>query len=220
MIFLSPYHNRTSDNLIEVSAKQGSDFAKQIANDYNPIHDPESKRFCVPGDLLFSLALAEYGLHKTMQFQFLDLVAGSSLLSYPTLTNQDTGTIKATKQSGKEVLSIDYSGGRTEHEPSIEQFLRAYVAFSGHNFPHILVPLMKQHNSMINPKRPMVIYQSMSFELSSLEFESLSINGEDTSMKVDGRRGDVQLGFTLSDGDKVIGRGSKNLMLGGLRKSL
>ena len=34
--------------------KQASDFAKQVASDFNPIHDEDAKRFCVPGDLLFS----------------------------------------------------------------------------------------------------------------------------------------------------------------------
>ena len=45
------------NNTIVVSAEQGSDFAKNISNDFNPIHDPLNKRFCVPGDLLFALAV-------------------------------------------------------------------------------------------------------------------------------------------------------------------
>ncbi len=75
MNFLSPFYQRTSDGHITVAAEQGSSFAKQVAGDYNPIHDPESRRFCVPGDLLFSLALGEYGLHKNMSFRFKELVS-------------------------------------------------------------------------------------------------------------------------------------------------
>ena len=42
---------------IAISREQASDFAKGVAGDFNPIHDVDAKRFCVPGDLLFSLAL-------------------------------------------------------------------------------------------------------------------------------------------------------------------
>ena len=38
---------------VRVSRQQASDFAKNIADDFNPIHDVQTKRFCVPGDLLF-----------------------------------------------------------------------------------------------------------------------------------------------------------------------
>lgn len=217
MTFLSPYH-RVENELTFVRPQQGSDFAKQIANDYNPIHDPESRRFCVPGDLLFSLALGKYGLYTKMHVEFLELVGGASGLKYPELDNPDQGLIIASKENGKDVLSVEYSGEHSNNEQAIEQFLRAYVAFSGHNFPHILVPLMKKNNAMINPNRPMVIYQNMNFELDTLEFDELSVSGAETNMRVDGRRGDVSLGFFLRDGDKVIGRGSKNLMLGGLRE--
>ncbi|MFT5573646.1 MAG: hypothetical protein ACI9FR_002581 [Cryomorphaceae bacterium] len=218
MNFLSPFYQRTSDGHITVAAEQGSRFAKQVAGDYNPIHDPESRRFCVPGDLLFSLALGEYGLHKNMRFSFKELVSAESILNYQTLSDASEGSTTVTNRREKTVLEVLYSGGSTTDEKSIEQFLSAYVAFSGQNFPHILVPLMKEHNVMINVNRPMVIYESMSFELNSLEFESFQVAAGETAMQVDGRRGDVQLHFSLNDGEKVIGEGSKNLVLGGLRE--
>ena len=37
--------------------EQGSNFAKQMANDFNPLHDADAKRFCIPGDLLFAVIL-------------------------------------------------------------------------------------------------------------------------------------------------------------------
>lgn len=218
MKLLAPYHQKTSDGRITVAAEQGSGFAKQVAGDYNPIHDPDSKRFCVPGDLLFSLALGEYGLHKHMRFQFKELVSAESVLTYLSLPNPDAGTVAVTNRREKEVLELAYSGGSTKDEQQIEQFLTAYVAFSGQNFPHILVPLMREQNAMINTKRPMVIYESMEFELENLEFESFRLIPGDTAMQVDGRRGDVQLHFSLADGDELIGNGSKNLVLGGLRE--
>lgn len=218
MNFLSPFYQRTPDGHITVAAEQGSSFAKQVAGDYNPIHDPESKRFCVPGDLLFSLALGEYGLHRNMSFSFKELVSAESVLSYNPLPNPQEGLVTVTNRREKDVLELHYGGGSTSDEKRIEQFLSAYVAFSGQNFPHILVPLMRQHNAMINTKRPMVIYESMSFELQNLEFDSFELVPGKTAMQVDGRRGDVQLHFSFTDGKREIGQGSKNLVLGGLRE--
>ena len=54
----------------------------------------------------------------------------------------------------------------------IEQLVRSYVLFSGQNFPYILVPLMAEHNVMINPARPLAIYQSMSLHLDRLDLLS------------------------------------------------
>lgn len=53
-MFLSPYFLKQNQS-ISVSAQQASDFAKKIAQDFNPIHDVGAKRFCVPGYLLFAL---------------------------------------------------------------------------------------------------------------------------------------------------------------------
>ncbi|MEO1880948.1 MAG: DUF3581 family protein, partial [Methylococcales bacterium] len=58
------------DDCVAITAEQGSLFAKEVAGDFNPIHDVDSKRFCVPGDLLFAIVLEKYGLSKTMNFTF------------------------------------------------------------------------------------------------------------------------------------------------------
>ena len=44
---------------VVISAEQASRFAKGVAGDYNPIHNPGARRFCVPGDLLFTLVLTK-----------------------------------------------------------------------------------------------------------------------------------------------------------------
>ncbi len=36
----------------------------RVVDDFNPIHDEDNKRFCVPGDLLFSVLLANVGLSQ------------------------------------------------------------------------------------------------------------------------------------------------------------
>ena len=61
MTFLSDFFLLDSAGCYEVSAEQGSRFAKEVAGDFNPIHDHDSKRFCVPGDLLFAIALSDFG---------------------------------------------------------------------------------------------------------------------------------------------------------------
>ena len=68
-MFLSPYFQQTGSTLT-VSPQQASDFAKGIATDFNPIHDPDAKRFCVPGDLLFSLILSGIWLAAKHGFFF------------------------------------------------------------------------------------------------------------------------------------------------------
>ena len=55
---------------VVISAEQASHFAKGVAGDYNPIHNPDARRFCVPGDLLFALVLAKFGLSRHMTFRF------------------------------------------------------------------------------------------------------------------------------------------------------
>ena len=44
MNFLDPYLNRNANNQVIISAKQACSFAKQVAGDFNPIHDADSKR--------------------------------------------------------------------------------------------------------------------------------------------------------------------------------
>ena len=217
MNFLNQFYATSDDGHVSVSAAQASSFAKDIAGDFNPIHDVDSRRFCVPGDLLFAIALNQYGLYQNMSFKFLSLINANTALGFPIKQQGQTeGQLQII--STKPVLDISYSGNNSNNAVKIEQLIRSYVAFSGHNFPDILVPLMKQHNVMINPKRPLVIYQSMTLEFDSLEFETLSINLEDTSLSVDGKRGDAKLHFSLNSGNNLIGSGVKNLVLSGLRE--
>ena len=81
-MFLDNFYNQNQSELT-ISAEQGSSFAKTISNDFNPIHDPDSKRFCVPGDLLFALVLQRYGLSQNMSFSFAGMVARDTGLLFP-----------------------------------------------------------------------------------------------------------------------------------------
>ncbi|MEX2365607.1 MAG: DUF3581 family protein, partial [Pseudohongiellaceae bacterium] len=73
-MFLDAFHTQHTDNTISISAEQGSAFAKEIAGDFNPIHNIGAKRFVVPGDLLFALVLNRYGLSKSMSVRFSGMV--------------------------------------------------------------------------------------------------------------------------------------------------
>ncbi len=202
---------------MSVSAEQGNNFAKHVANDFNPIHDTESKRFCVPGDLLFAIALQRYGLRESMSFRFQELIKADTALSYPEI-EAVSADFSVTCDRSKAVLGIEFNGKNSTDAKKIEQLIRNYVIFSGQNFPHILVPLMQEHQVMINPARPLVIYQSMSLNFDSLDFDDVTIELSDTELEVIGKRGNAQLHFDLKDGDRKIGTGLKKLVLSGLRE--
>jgi len=202
---------------VSVSAEQGNNFAKHVANDFNPIHDTESKRFCVPGDLLFAIALQRYGLRESMSFRFQELIKADTALSYPEI-EAVSADFSVTCDRSKAVLGIEFNGKNSTDAKKIEQLIRNYVIFSGQNFPHILVPLMQEHQVMINPARPLVIYQSMSLNFDSLDFDDVTIELSDTELEVIGKRGNAQLHFDLKDGDRKIGTGLKKLVLSGLRE--
>ncbi|MDG2018281.1 MAG: DUF3581 family protein [Porticoccaceae bacterium] len=213
-MFLQPFFSQVN-NQLSISAEQGSQFAKQICNDFNPIHDIDSKRFCVPGDLLFALTLNNYGLSQKMQFDFSGLVPADKELIFPDWIESDL-SIKDSRE--KVYLNVHRDGQATQQQTAIEHLVRSYVEFSGHSFPYILVPLMQQHNVMINTSRPLVMYQSMSLTLDQLSIASPEVKFIEAQMEVDGKRGNVTLQFSINDGEKSVGCGEKKLVLSGLRE--
>ena len=145
------------DGKISFTREQGSNFAKQVADDFNPIHDPDSRRFCVPGDLMFSVILARYGLSRHMEFKFTGMVDETVELVLP----EDTPELVISDSAGKQYLTIARSGENSLAAASIDALTRSYVEFSGHTFPHILVPLLAEQGVMINPDRPMVYMEDV-----------------------------------------------------------
>jgi len=205
----------TSSEKITFSRQQASDFAKQIADDFNPLHDIDAKRFCVPGDLLFSLILAKAGLHQQMSFTFSGMVSNDIALTFPKEIN---GEASITDDNNKEYLRVSASGDKTDDSELIESLIRSYVEFSGHTFPHILVKLMAEKNVMINPARPMVMYESMSIHLERLDIPSVDLKFAGSTLTLDGKRGTACLEFDLESNGTVIGHGKKHMLLSGLRE--
>lgn len=213
-MFLSPYFTQ-QDQSVFISAQQASDFAKKVAEDFNPIHDVGAKRFCVPGDLLFALVLTEYGLSANMKFKFAGMVGDNVELH---LDKSVTEKFSICDTKGKEYLHIERQGEVCKCDVQTAAFIKSYVAFSGLNFIHVLMPMMKQHQVMINPDRPLVIYESMSFHLDHFDFTTMSLHLVDQALVINGKRGDVTLTFELQSEGKVIGSGMKTLVLSGLRE--
>ncbi len=212
-MFLTPYFKK-ENKTITILADQASDFAKGVAHDFNPIHSVGAKRFCVPGDLLFSLVLVEYGLSQKMKFNFASMVGAGVELQFPKTVGQQ---LEIRDDKDKLYLKAERQGEVRHCQTQIESFIRSYVAFSGLNFTHVLVPMMAQHQVMINPARPLVIYESMSFDLTALDFEQVNLSLVEQDLKVNGKRGDVILKFELHSGDQLVGTGLKTLVMSGLR---
>ena len=212
-MFLENYCS-ISDDKISFTRQQASDFAKQIADDFNPLHDVNAKRFCVPGDLLFSLVLERAGLHQEMSFTFSGMVTDGIALNFPSEISSSANIVD---DKQKEYLNMTVSGACTKNSKAIEALTRAYVEFSGHTFPHILVELMKENKVMINPTRPMIMYESMSIHLDNVEFQDIALQLSSTTLDIDGKRGNACLSFDLVSQGSIIGHGKKFMLLSGLR---
>jgi hypothetical protein len=202
-----------TDGRISFTREHGSNFAKQMAHDFNPLHDADAKRFCIPGDLLFAIILAKYGISQHMEFVFSGMVTEGVELILP----EPSPELHIQDSDGREYLQVKRSGDTTHNEFLIRNLTQSYIEFSGQTFPHILVPLLAEQQVMINPDRPMVMYQSMSIDLDRLDIQQPVLEGDYNQLQVNGKRGSVELAFHLADGSEIVGHGKKHMLLSGLR---
>lgn len=213
-MFIENFFNKSAQT-ISFTRAQASKFAKEVADDFNPLHDIEAKRFCVPGDLLFSVILSQAGIHKEMTFRFSGMVSNDIQLNFPTELSEKS---IVSDENNKEYMQISASGEKSTNSNLIESLIHAYVGFSGHTFPHILVELMAENNVMINPARPMVMYESMSLHMSRLDIEEVTLELSSSTLTIDGKRGNAVLAFNLLSDGEIVGRGEKHMVLSGLRE--
>ncbi|HEY5739505.1 MAG TPA: DUF3581 family protein [Gammaproteobacteria bacterium] len=211
---LEEYYNLDGPRL-SFTRQQASDFAKKIAGDFNSIHDTDSKRFCVPGDLLFAVILRHYGLRQVMGFSFSGMVGDDVSLILPEVNARE---ISVYDENDRKYLDVSSNGEHTQSVALIESLTRSYVEFSGLTFPQVLVPLMKDNDVMINTERPLVIYDHMRISLDRLDIDSVDLELTDPVFRLYGKRGDVALNFDLLSNGKSIGRGQKKIVLSGLRQ--
>ena len=194
--------------------EQGSNFAKHMAGDFNPLHDADARRFCIPGDLLFSVVLAKYGVSQHMEFDFSGMVLEGVELVLP----EPSEELKIQDTEKRDYLQVRRGGDLSRDETLLQSLTQKYVEFSGKSFPHILVPLRAEKNVMINAARPMVMYVSMAIDLDTLDIENPSLCSDYSKIEISGRRGSVELGFNFLERDRIIGRGKKCMILSGLRE--
>jgi hypothetical protein len=211
-MYLNEFHTE-ENQAFQFTRQQASEFAKTIAGDFNPIHDVDNKRFCVPGDLLFALMLHKNGLSQKMSFNFAGMVNENTQVKI--VENKDGLAILA-GDANKVYLEMDHSGSVSSDQQLIERVVKSYVAFSGMNFPHIMVPLMREQGKMINIARPLVMYQRMEVEFEHLDISDPKVNFTGAKMDVNGKRANVTLNFDFVENGKVIGHGVKNMVMSGL----
>ncbi len=212
-MFLTPYFS-VRNGQFQFTRRQASHFAKKVAGDFNPIHDEDNKRFCVPGDLLFAVLLKEEGISQKMRFDFSGMVNDGIALK---VENKCKSESAVCDEKGKEYLQMSRTG-EVSHSPEfIEHVVKSYVQFSGMNFPHIMVPLMEEQQVMINPQRPLVIYESMEVEFDRLDLHHPEVEFSGASFNVEGKRGIVTLNFNFKEDGELVGKGSKRMVASGLR---
>lgn len=211
-MILTDFYQKNADNFL-FSRQQASRFAKEVANDFNPLHDADAKMFCVPGDLLFSVALEHLGLSQKMCFTFSGMVSDEAVI-FPDTDDQE---VQVTDADGKQYLTIERSGAISRDPELIARLATDYVAFSGKTFPHILVPLMSEQGVMINPARPLVIYQKMAISLDTLDLKSPTLEAAGSDFEVIGKKGTVKLEFSIKENGERVGHGAKYMSLRGLQ---
>ncbi len=203
------------DGFTKISAEQASMFAKEVAEDFNPLHDVGAKRFCVPGDLLFAIVLEKYGLSQNMHFIFSGMVGDGTPLRFP---DTEAETFSITDQAGKEYLRVERSGDVMRDEATVERLMHEYVGFSGQNFPYIFVPMLTKELVMFNLDRPLVIYESMTLNMRHLNFKEPRVELLEPRLEINGgKRATAYLHFQFSAGGEVVGAGFKQVAIGGLR---
>ena len=166
---LTPYYQQNAE-FVTITREQGSQFAKKVADDFNPLHDADAKKCCVPGDLLFSLVLSRYGVSENMYFKFEGMVDETSQLQFPEAADEFAVT-----SNEKVMLSVKRDGKTSQCPTLIESLTKNYVAFSGTTFPHMIVPVMGEKEVMINPARPMVIYESMAIHFDDINVKLVEL---------------------------------------------
>ncbi len=222
------------DGAVSFQETQASAFAKGVAGDFNPIHDPGSRRFCVPGDLLFSVLLYRYGIAQTTSLQLSGMLDGNTRMELP---DEAVEVNHITDSRNRALLSLFFTGPRYPNKQFAALLSEQYVKFSGQTFPDILVPLMRRADVMINPDRPMIIYKDMAIMLNETVqnlfgdsddnahgnlqgslVDSLQLQLANSDLSVNGRKGVVRLQFTIEVAGSQIGTGEKNMVLSGLRE--
>ena len=115
------------------------------------------------------------------------------------------------------MLSVKRDGETSQCSSLIESLTKNYVAFSGTTFPHMIVPVMGEKEVMINPARPMVIYESMAIHFDDINVKSVELETDTPEFEYEGKRGKIILKFNFISEGKKVGRGEKHMLVSGIK---
>jgi hypothetical protein len=150
-----------------------------------------------------------------MGFSFSGMVGDDVILILPATNARE---ISIYDENDKKYLDVSTNGEHSSDQALIDSLTHNYVEFSGHTFPHVLVPLMKANNVMINTERPLVIYDHMRISLDTLDLDSIELTLTEDIFRLYGKRGDVALNYNLLCNGETVGKGQKKMVLSGLRE--
>jgi len=211
-MFLNEFYSQ-EDSTFRFTQHQASHFAKTVANDYNKIHDVDNKRFCVPGDLLFAVSLAKFGLSETMKINFTGMVRNDIDLQFSPLSENKTTIINANEQV---LMELELAGNSSHDDEIISKIIIEYVQFSGKNFPDVMVPLMRSENLMFNPARALIMYKCMEINMTRVDVKNIALRFDEALIDVNGKRATVTFKFDFYEGEEKVGTGQKEMLLSGL----
>lgn len=211
-MFLNEFYTQ-ENNQFSFSQQQASRFAKEVAGDFNKIHDVDDKRFCVPGDLLFAVTLAKQGLYPKMTLQFTGMVKDNVALQF---NEPAENNIEIINEKPQALLKLQTEGAANHNPELLEKLITDYVKFSGRNFPEILVPIMQSEDFMFSPTRGLIMYKSMEINMTRTDITDISLDYDTTRVEKNGKRATVYFQFNIFDGEELVGTGVKEMVLSGV----
>lgn len=211
-MFLNEFYCQ-QDNSFHFSQLQASRFAKEVARDFNKIHDIDDKRFCVPGDLLFAVTLKKHGLYPNMKLQFTGMVKNDIPLQFVSPAESE---IEITNHKEQTLLKLQTEGDANHDQALLQKIIKDYVKFSGRNFPEFLVPIMERENFMFSPTRGLIMYKSMEINMTRTDIKNIDLEYDCTQVEMNGKRATVIFKFNFFEGKELVGTGQKEMILSGL----
>ena len=211
-MFLKPFYTQQG-SCFSFSQQQASAFAKHIANDYNKIHDVDNQHFCVPGDLLFAVSLATFGLSEQISIDFTGKVKNDVDLQFTPFADNKCAIVNTAEQA---LMQLEMQGDNAHDEEIVTKLIKEYVHFSGKNFPNVMVPLMQEHQLMFNPSKALIMYRRMQINMTRVNLNNICLCYDDAVIEVRGKRATIIFKFNFYDGDELVGTGHKEMLVSGL----
>ena len=144
---------------VGISNNNVSKFAKEICNDFNPIHSNKKSKPIVPGDLFVVLFLLSNGLYKRTIIEF-------KKISYPIQKFIITKS-SILNSKNESVVNFTLKDDIVADSNSIflSGFLREFCKISGTIFAQELEPIFIKYRKMPNPQKPRMLYESTQINL-------------------------------------------------------